>query len=41
MNKILKFIDNNIAPIICYSIALLILIALISMNENGFINLTI
>tara|TARA_R110002012_G_scaffold13648_3_gene57960 strand:- start:381 stop:506 length:126 start_codon:yes stop_codon:yes gene_type:complete len=40
MNKIKKIINDNIAPIICYSIALMILLAIIRLNENGFINLT-
>ena len=40
-NNIIKFIEKNIAPIICYGIAIMILIAIIRLNENGFINLTI
>jgi hypothetical protein len=41
MNSILRFIDKNIAPIICYAIALMLLLAIILMQHKGFINLTI
>ena len=41
MNSILKFIDKNIAPIICYTIGFMILLAIILLHQKGFINLSI
>jgi hypothetical protein len=40
-NNIINFIDKNIAPIICYTIALMILFAIMLMHQKGFINLYI